>query len=127
MEELGPDFQKAQSLLFAEVAFLLDREQNKRAEGNSTEPSEMFMKTLKYTQRFSHFNELETIREVRNLTKRKQLSPEELASLANLFPHTAEEARTLIPSLSTNLEDHEIQEILNDMKSYESKYVFESK
>ena len=100
MEELGPgwrkvsksfgsyllssqkDFQKAQSLLFAEVAFLLDREQNKRAEGNSTEPSElvnifqfnsglkisllrMFMKTLKYTQRFSRFNELETIREVR--------------------------------------------------------------
>lgn len=53
--------------------------------------------------------------------------PEELAALANLFPQTAEEARTLIPSLAGHLEDHEIQEILNDLKTYESKYAFENK
>jgi len=127
MEELGPDFQNAQCLLFAEVAYLLDRELKKRSEGSGSEPSEIFLKTLKYTQRFSRFNELENFKEVRNLLKRKNLFSYELASIANLFPQTAEEARTLIPSLSVNLEDAEIQEILNDMKAYESKYVFESK
>jgi DNA-directed RNA polymerase II subunit RPB4 len=59
--------------------------------------------------------------------KRKSLFPFEIASMANLFPGSAEEARTLIPSLADKLEDSEIQEILDDMKAYESKYVFESK
>ncbi len=62
-----------------------------------------------------------------SLSKRKQLMEEDIVALANLFPHTAEEARTLIPSLAVHLEDHDIQEILNDLKSYESKDAFETK
>ena len=61
------------------------------------------------------------------LLSRKELFPFEVASMANLFPGSADEARSLIPTLHDKLEDVDIEEILNDMKAYESKYVFETK
>mmetsp|Transcript_14753 Transcript_14753/g.20599 ORF Transcript_14753/g.20599 Transcript_14753/m.20599 type:complete len:133 (+) Transcript_14753:315-713(+) len=121
---LGPDFQNAQCLLYAEVAILLEFKEKERHE---TEPSEVFRKTLKYTQQLSHFKTKQSANEVRALLTRKDLFPFEIASMANLVPGTADEARSLIPTLHDKLEDAEIEEILNDMKAYESKYVFETK
>lgn len=57
------------------------------------------MKTYTYTQRFSAFKNRDTIASVRNMLQTRGLHQYELASLANLLPEFAEEAKSLIPSL----------------------------
>nr|CAD7200156.1 unnamed protein product [Timema douglasi]CAD7398015.1 unnamed protein product [Timema poppensis] len=70
--------------------------QNESAE-EEQEFSEVFMKTLTYTNRFRKFKNKETISAVRSLLMQKKLHKFELASLANLCPETPEEAKSLIP------------------------------
>lgn len=96
------------------------KQQNESAE-DEQELSEVFMKTLNYTARFSRFKNRETITAVRrsgsgslllfkslvssgsdplsvcSLLLQKKLHKFELASLANLCPEAAEEAKALIP------------------------------
>jgi DNA-directed RNA polymerase subunit F len=50
----------------------------------------------------------------------KKLHKFELAALANLCPETAEEAKSLIPSLDGRFEDDELQQILDDIKTKRS-------
>uniref|UniRef100_A0A8C0M4S5 RNA polymerase II subunit D n=1 Tax=Canis lupus familiaris TaxID=9615 RepID=A0A8C0M4S5_CANLF len=73
------------------------KQQNESAE-DEQELSEVFMKTLNYTARFSRFKNRETIASVRSLLLQKKLHKFELACLANLCPETAEESKALIPS-----------------------------
>ncbi|PVD35463.1 hypothetical protein C0Q70_02426 [Pomacea canaliculata] len=96
---------------------LLDhrKQQNENAE-EEQELSEVFMKTLNYCQRFSKFKNRETIAAVRSSLMQKKLHKFELAALANLCPETAEEAKTLIPSLEGRFEDDEMQQVLDDIK-----------
>jgi DNA-directed RNA polymerase II subunit RPB4 len=44
----------------------------------------------------------------------------EIAALANLCPETAEEAKTLIPSLKNKIDDDELQKILEDIQTKRS-------
>jgi len=81
---------------------------------------QVFMKTLNYTQRFSRFKNRETIASVRTLLIQKRLHKFELASLANLCPETAEEAKALIPSLEGRFEDEELQQVLDDIQTKRS-------
>ena len=74
------------------------KQQNEQAE-DEQELSEVFMKTLNYTQRFAKFRNRETIASIRHLLMGKKLHKFELAALANLCPESPEEARSLIPSL----------------------------
>uniref|UniRef100_A0A668SF95 RNA polymerase Rpb4/RPC9 core domain-containing protein n=1 Tax=Oreochromis aureus TaxID=47969 RepID=A0A668SF95_OREAU len=93
------EFENAETLLNSEVHMLLEhrKQQNESAE-DEQELSEVFMKTLNYTARFSRFKNRETITAVRSLLLQKKLHKFELASLANLCPEAAEEAKALIPS-----------------------------
>merc|ERR1711992_47558 len=95
------------------------KQQNESAE-EEQEFSEVFLKTLHYTERFSKFKNRETIAAVRSLLMQKKLHKFELASLANLCPETAEEAKTLIPSLEGRFEDEELQAILDDIQTNRS-------
>ena len=81
------------------------------------ELSEVFSKTLEYCQTFSKYNSKETIQEVRrwasdmgirpgpdchappttSTLQKHKLHKFETASLANLAPSTAEEAKVLLP------------------------------
>ncbi|XP_046990424.1 DNA-directed RNA polymerase II subunit Rpb4-like [Schistocerca americana] len=61
--------------------------------------SEVFVKTLSYTNRFRKFKNKDTTATVRNLLAQKKLLKFELASLANLRPENPEEAKSLITSL----------------------------
>ncbi|KAH0513570.1 DNA-directed RNA polymerase II subunit RPB4 [Microtus ochrogaster] len=94
------EFETAETLLNSEVHMLLEhqKQQNESAE-DEQELSEVFMKTLNYTARFSHFKNRETIASVCSLLLQKKLHKFELACLANLCPETAEESKALIPSL----------------------------
>ena len=74
------------------------KQQNEQAE-EEQELSEVFMKTLNYTQSFAKFRNRETIASIRSLLMGKKLHKFELAALANLCPESPEEARSLIPSL----------------------------
>ncbi|KAL2096227.1 hypothetical protein ACEWY4_008375 [Coilia grayii] len=110
------EFENAETLLNSEVHMLLEhrKQQNESAE-DEQELSEVFMKTLNYTARFSRYKNRETIASVRSLLLQKKLHKFELACLANLCPEPAEEAKALIPSLEGRFEDEELQQILDDI------------
>ncbi|XP_046742799.1 DNA-directed RNA polymerase II subunit Rpb4-like isoform X2 [Diprion similis] len=115
------EFENAETLLISEVYMLLEhrKAQNESAE-EEQEFSEVFMKSLTYTNRFRKFRNKETIAAVRNLLMQKKLHKFELASLANLCPETPEEAKALIPSLEGRLEDDEMRTILEDIQTKRS-------
>ncbi|MEE6523921.1 hypothetical protein FKM82_023044 [Ascaphus truei] len=115
------EFESAETLLNSEVHMLLEhrKQQNESAE-EEQELSEVFMKTLNYTARFSRFKNRETIASVRSLLLQKKLHRFELACLANLCPETADEAKALIPSLEGRFEEEELQQILDDIQTKRS-------
>ncbi|RUS79134.1 hypothetical protein EGW08_013112 [Elysia chlorotica] len=115
------EFENAETLLISEVQMLLDhrKQQNESAE-EEQEQSEVFMKTLNYCERFSKFKNRETITAVRSSLLQKKLHKFELATLANLCPETADEAKSLIPSLEGRFEEEELQQILDDIKTKRS-------
>merc|ERR1711976_7771 len=115
------EFENAETLLVSEVQMLLQhrKQQNESAE-EEQELSEVFMKTLGYTERFSKFKNRETIAAVRSLLMQKKLHKFELAALANLCPENADEAKALIPSLEGRFEDDVLQQILEDIQTKRS-------
>ncbi|XP_043290062.1 DNA-directed RNA polymerase II subunit Rpb4-like isoform X2 [Venturia canescens] len=115
------EFENAETLLISEVHMLLEhrKAQNESAE-EEQEFSEVFLKSLNYTDRFRKFKNKEIIAAVRNLLTYKKLHKFELASLANLCPETPEEAKALIPSLEGRLEDEELRTILDDIQTKRS-------
>merc|ERR1711912_35040 len=116
------EFENIETLLNVEVAMLLEKrkaQNDKAAEigANEIELSDCFLKTLQYCQRFQRYNNTETSKAVREILEDKALHKYELAQLANLCPETAEEARSLIPSLEgpNRFNDEDLQEILDDI------------
>ena len=97
------------------------RQQNENAE-EEQEFSEVFMKTLNYTQRFAKFKNMENIASVRQLLTNKKIHKFEMAQLANLCPETPEEAKSLIPSLEAEgrFTDDELATILDDIQTKRS-------
>ncbi|XP_022908415.1 DNA-directed RNA polymerase II subunit Rpb4-like isoform X2 [Onthophagus taurus] len=115
------EFENAETLLISEVHMLLEhrKAQNESAE-DEQEFSDVFMKTLTYTDRFRKFKNKEVISAVRNLLSQKKLHKFELAAIANLCPETAEEAKSLIPSLEGRFEDEDLQALLEDIQTKRS-------
>lgn len=111
------------TLLISEVHILLEhrKQQNENAE-EEQEFSEVFMKTLNYTQRFAKFKNMENIAGVRQLLTNKKIHKFEMAQLANLCPETPEEAKSLIPSLEAEgrFTDEELATILDDIQTKRS-------
>merc|ERR1711934_579587 len=121
------EFENIETLLNVEVAALLQnrKEQNDAAAesgGNEIELSECFLKTLQYCERFQRYNNMETSKAVRDILQDKALHKYEMAQLANLCPESAEEARSLIPSLEgpNRFDDEDLQEILDDIAAKKS-------
>ena len=55
---------------------------------------------------------------VREMLQTKNLHKFEAASLANLCPDNYEEAKALIPSLEDKFDDEELNELLEDLKTF---------
>ncbi|GMR35612.1 hypothetical protein PMAYCL1PPCAC_05807, partial [Pristionchus mayeri] len=107
------------ALLTSEVFLLLEhRRQQSEQKEEIEDLSEVFVKTLNYARRLSRFKNRETIRAVRAVFAAKNnIHKFEVAQIANLCPETAEEAKALIPSLESKIEDDELEEILKDLHS----------
>jgi DNA-directed RNA polymerase II subunit RPB4 len=95
--------------------------------------SEAFNDTVDYCERFSKFRTKEAIGAVRNLLFPKDpinnmmnsnsstvLHKFEAALLANLCPRETIEAKTLIPSLDSKLDDDDCQKLLDEIQTYRS-------
>uniref|UniRef100_A0A0N4ZU40 RPOL4c domain-containing protein n=1 Tax=Parastrongyloides trichosuri TaxID=131310 RepID=A0A0N4ZU40_PARTI len=114
------EFEVASSdtLMTSEVFLLLDhrRQQNEKKE-EIEELNPVFLKTLEYTRRLARFKNREAIRAVRVLFGQKAdiMHKFEIAQLANLLPETAEEAKSLIPSLQNKIEDDALEEFLKEV------------
>ena len=109
------------NIVLLQVHMLLEhrKQQNEQAE-DEQELSEVFMKTLNYTQRFAKFKNRENIAAIRSLLMSKKLHKFELAALANLCPESPEEARSLIPSLEGRFADDELASLLEDIQTKKS-------
>jgi len=92
------------------------REQNDQNEERKELPK-VFLKTLDYCERFSHFKNKETIIAVRNMLVQKSIHKYEVATLANLCPDNSEEAKSLIPSLELKIENDDLQKVLDDIRT----------
>ncbi len=112
---------ETKTLLISEVSIILDhrKQQNESAE-EEQEFSEVFMKTLNYTQRFAKFKNMENIAAIRGVLTNKKIHKFELAALANLCPDSPEEAKSLIPSLEGRFDDEELASILDDIQTKRS-------
>jgi len=112
---------ETKTLLISEVHILLDhRKQANESAEEEQELSEVFMKTLNYTQRFAKFKNMENIASIRQLLGQKKIHKFELAALANLCPESPEEAKSLVPSLEGRFDDEELAAILDDIQTKRS-------
>ncbi|KAI9885522.1 MAG: hypothetical protein M1823_002661 [Watsoniomyces obsoletus] len=86
-----------------------------KARGDFRE-TEIFAKTNDYLDHFARFKRKENIEAVeRILLAHPQLESFERAQLGSLCCETAEEAKTLVPSLAEKISDADLQEALDEV------------
>uniref|UniRef100_A0A914Z0K9 RNA polymerase Rpb4/RPC9 core domain-containing protein n=1 Tax=Panagrolaimus superbus TaxID=310955 RepID=A0A914Z0K9_9BILA len=119
-----PEFDKdgCDALLISEVFLLLD---HRRKQGEQKEEiediSEVFVKTIDYCRRLSRFKTRDTIRSVRAIFSACSILHKfEVAQLVNLCPENAEEAKALVPSLESKIDDEELEGLLREMHTKKS-------
>ncbi|RCH89148.1 RNA polymerase B [Rhizopus stolonifer] len=114
--KLGDEFENAQCLYISEVRIILEAQQDSKDNGTDNRATTSVMsKTLDYVRAFSRFSNIESVREVRQVLGKENLSQFEVAQIANLCCEDAEEAKALIPSLENKVEAPELQEMLSQM------------
>ncbi|KAM0748867.1 hypothetical protein T439DRAFT_327370 [Meredithblackwellia eburnea MCA 4105] len=119
--KFGPDFTdgKTAPLTISEVMIILER---RAADEQHPSDSPVFLKTSDYVHTFARFQDQATVEQVRTLLSQTQLFQDfELAQLANLCPADADEAKSLIPSLS-EMDDDVLQPILNDLNAFKGQF-----
>ena len=116
---------ETKALMISEVHILLEhrKTQNESAE-DEQEFTEVFMKTLNYTQRFAKFKNTENISSIRQnihrAVRNDKISEFETAALANLCPETPDEATHLVPSINQVIGDVELASLLDDIQTKRS-------
>ncbi|OCK76182.1 hypothetical protein K432DRAFT_152858 [Lepidopterella palustris CBS 459.81] len=79
--------------------------------------SEPIIKFLEYMEMFSRFKQTENLHALSNLIdSHPEFAPVERAQLGSLCCETADEAKTLIPSIANKIHDDELQELLDEMQ-----------
>ncbi|KAJ7125158.1 HRDC-like protein [Mycena epipterygia] len=115
--KLGPEFNNAGCLLISEVKYLLE---NRDKDAPDTK---VYNKTLEYVKTFTKFNTTDSASAVRDTLRREPaLTQFETAQIANLCPATADEAKSVIPSL-VKIDDDRLEALLRDiqtMRKYQS-------
>lgn len=91
---------------------------------HSTERGAVVNKTQEYLEIFSRFKNRESVEAVdRLLNSQPDLDPFEKAQLGSLCCDSAEEAKTLIPSLGAKKGDEELQDLLNEVSEV-ARWIF---
>ncbi|KAI3976439.1 hypothetical protein MKX01_008297 [Papaver californicum] len=119
--KIGEEFLKAKCLMNCEVALILDRKYD-QLQAMSSDPmsqvSQVFEKSQQYVKRFSRYKNADAVRQVREILSRYQLAEFELCVLGNLCPETADEAKAMVPSITTKergCTDENIEKMLGDL------------
>ncbi|KAG7192288.1 RNA polymerase B [Scheffersomyces spartinae] len=103
-----------------------DEDDSKFDELMNNQQSEIVRKSLAYLSTFARFknsSSTETVEKLLNdfsASCLEPLHPFEIAQLGNLDCEDAEEAKSLIPSLSNKVSDIQLQNLLSELKKYQS-------
>ncbi|KAI8967880.1 HRDC-like protein [Mycotypha africana] len=95
--KLGEEFESAQCLYISEVKVILEAKEDNKDLAKDRQKSNILQKTLDYVRKFSKFSNIESVREVRQVLSRDNLTLFEVAQMANLCCDEAEEVKALIP------------------------------
>lgn len=112
--------ESAQPLFLAEASTLLTLKLSK-LEQEDPDMTPVLKKSLKHLERFDAFRGAEAAVDVRYMLEHAEppLHPFELAQLASLCPKDAEEAKAIIPSLKTTVEDDaKLNDILKALDNF---------
>ncbi|ROT36995.1 RNA polymerase Rpb4 [Sodiomyces alkalinus F11] len=120
--DLG-EFQNVDTLTLSEASLVINAlVAKRRGDRKNVNETEMLTQTLNYLDAFSRFRQKENVEAVeRLLSAHKQLAKFERAQLGSLCCETAEEAKTLIPSLADKIGDEELQELLDEISKLQSR------
>ena len=117
--KFNKEFDNAQPLMISEVKLLLeDRKKLQETSNDDQELPEVFQKTYDYVQHFSKFTNEQTVKTVRQTLSSKSLQPFEVVAVGNLCPEVADEAKSYIRSLEGNIDDEDLQEMLDELKTH---------
>ncbi|PMD26901.1 hypothetical protein NA56DRAFT_591672 [Hyaloscypha hepaticicola] len=111
------EFQDVDALTHSEAALVINALVAKRsADRKNINETEMLSKTRDYLDHFARFKRKENVEAVeRLLSAHKELAKFERAQLGSLCCDTAEEAKTLVPSLQDKISDDDLQELLDEI------------
>ncbi|KAI9676535.1 MAG: RNA polymerase B [Caeruleum heppii] len=121
-EEAGADlrlgeFENVTGLTLSEARLLINAVMDKRKKQQAeVSETEMLIKTQDYLDVFARFKQKENIEAVeRVLALHPDLESFERSQLGSLCCDNAEEAKTLIPSLTNKKSDADLQELLDEI------------
>ncbi|KAL8709269.1 MAG: hypothetical protein Q9220_006012 [cf. Caloplaca sp. 1 TL-2023] len=110
------EFQHVPTLTLSEARLLINAVIDHRKSQRKVDETETLIKTQDYLDVFARFKQKENIEAVERMLSAKQdLELFERSQLGSLCCETAEEAKTLIPSLSNKISDQDLQELLDDI------------
>lgn len=110
---LGSEFANATFLSISEVKTLLDYFKREAYINSSNNP--LFEQIFGYVKRYDRFPDIQVSEQAKNMLVEHHFSETEIAMLMNLCPHTADEARSLIPELSRIESDEELNTALEEL------------
>ncbi|KAG5980521.1 hypothetical protein E4U55_003936 [Claviceps digitariae] len=117
------EFQHVDTLTLSEASLVLNalvaKRRNDRKNINETE---MLNQTLNYLDHFARFTQKENVEAVeRLLSAHKDLAKFERAQLGSLCCNDADEAKTLIPSLTDKIKDEDLQDLLDEISKLQNR------
>ncbi|KAG4417500.1 hypothetical protein IFR04_009383 [Cadophora malorum] len=111
------EFQDVDALTNSEAALVINAlVAKRRMDKKNVNETSFLLATTEYLDHFARFKRKENVEAVeRLLSAHKELAKFERAQLGSLCCDTAEEAKTLVPSLQDKISDDELQELLDEI------------
>ncbi|KAM0313814.1 hypothetical protein ACHAO8_005205 [Botrytis cinerea] len=111
------EFQDVDALTHSEAALVINAlVAKRRGDRKNVNETEILSKTQEYLDHFARFKRKENVEAVeRLLGSRGELAKFERAQLGSLCCDTADEAKTLIPSLQDKISDDDLTELLDEI------------
>ncbi|KAI9740373.1 MAG: RNA polymerase B [Cirrosporium novae-zelandiae] len=117
------EFQDVPSLTLSEARILINAVIEHRKAQQKVEETEVLLKTQDYLDVFARFKQKENTEAVeRLLSQHGELEPFERSQLGSLCFDSAEEAKTLVPSLQNKISDGDLQELLDEITKLRNSF-----
>eukprot|EP01054_Gregarina_sp_Poly1_P003235 Gregarina_sp_Poly_1__3234@NODE_1920_length_3080_cov_105_681713_g1238_i0_p4_GENE_NODE_1920_length_3080_cov_105_681713_g1238_i0NODE_1920_length_3080_cov_105_681713_g1238_i0_p4_ORF_typecomplete_len135_score19_23RNA_pol_Rpb4/PF03874_16/1_5e21_NODE_1920_length_3080_cov_105_681713_g1238_i022292633 len=115
--KINKELENCRCLNLCEVQLILS-DQMKLNNARNAVSQGLIKKSYEYAVKFAQISNRQAIFDLRSALEAHQVLEEfEMASLVNLVPRSAEEAKAIIPSLN-RLTDDKVNRVLNDIEKY---------